>query len=152
MYIPRPIYLHPKGEFTRRPTFIHPTSGLPGNWALDFMAPGGTTILAPQDGWVTRWSGHDPREGVVNGDIFGWNTYFTVPDGWYFLTHQAGRLVHPGKWVKKGTPIGLVGHWPFDPGRSHSHLGFTHKDGTKDSAVKRIQKVSAGPARPDPLV
>lgn len=151
MYLPRPIYPHPAGEFTARPTLLHETGGLAGNWALDFMAHGGTTILAPQDGHVTRWSGHDPRKGVIGGDIFGWSTYFTVPDGWYFITHQASRLVPVGKWVKKGTPIGIVGHWPGDPGRSHSHVGFTHKDGYTAS-VKRIRKVAAGPARPDPLL
>lgn len=158
MYIPRPIYPHPKGEFFSRPSYIHETGGLDGNYALDFMAPGGTTIVAVQDCEVYHFSGHDPRNGTYRngvpdprGDVFGWTTYFRVPDGYYFLTHQAERLIDVGKWVKKGTPIGIVGHWPHDPGRSHSHLGFTSTKGHAAS-IKRIQKVSSGPARLDPLV
>lgn len=149
MYIPRPIYPHPTGEFTVRPSFIHETGGLPGNWALDFMAAGGTPILAPQDCLIVRLSGHDPRQGVVSGDVFGWSTYLHVPDGFYFLTHQGARYVKQGQWVRKGTMIGRVGSWPRDPGRSHTHLGFTHVKG-KEASIRRIQKVAAGPTRPDP--
>lgn len=151
MYIPRPIYPHPKGEFFRRPTAsgLHQTGGIPGNMALDFMAPGGAAILAPQDCLVMRLSGHDPREGVIGGDIFGLSTYLHVPDGFYFLTHQGIRFVKEGQWVRKGAIIGRVGHWPHDPGRSHSHLGFTHVKG-QTASVQRILKVAAGPVRPDP--
>ncbi len=153
MYIPRPIYPHPKGEFTARPTSLHESGGLSENWALDFMAHGGTTILAPQDCMVIRWSGHDPKTGVhgAAGDIYGWSQYLHVPDGFYFITHQSARLVPVGKWVRKGTPIGVVAHWPKNEPRSHSHIGFTHVKG-KAASIERIRKVAAGPARPDPLL
>ncbi len=164
MYIPRPIYPHPKGEFSSRPpaSDLHVTGGITGNEALDFMAHGGTTILAPQDCLVIRLSGHDPKTGTwkvvggvsrpdPTGDIFGWSTYLHVPDGFYYLTHQASRLVKEGQWVKKGSPIGVVGHWPHDEGRSHTHMGFTHIKGNAQS-IARIMKVSAGPSRPDPLL
>ena len=153
MYIPRPIYPHPKGEFSTRPpaSDLHETGGINGNWALDFMAHGGTAILAPQDCLVIRLSGHDPKEGVIGGDIFGWSTYLHVPDGFYFLTHQGVRFVKQGQWVRKGTIIGRVGHWPGDPGRSHTHAGFTHIKGGPASK-QRILKVAAGPARTDPTL
>ncbi len=152
MYIPRPIYPHPAGEFAHRPPHsdLHATGGIPGNAALDFMAAGGTAILAPQDCLVIRLSGHDPSTGTHGaGDIFGWSTYLHVPDGFYFLTHQGIRFVKEGQWVKKGTLIGRVGHWPHDPGRSHTHLGFTHQKGWS-AGVQRIFKVADGPTRPDP--
>lgn len=150
MYLPRPIYPHAIPPTHTRPTAagLHVTAGLPGNVALDFMAAGGTTILAPQDCYVMRLSGHDPAEGVIDGDIYGWNTYLHVPDGFYFLTHQDFRYVKLGQWVRKGTRIGRVGHWPNDPGRSHSHLGFTHVKGAYASR-KRILAVAAGPFRQD---
>lgn len=118
------------------------------NVALDFMAPGGTVILAPQDCLIMRFSGHDPATGVHDGDIYGWSTYLHVPDGFYFLTHQDHRFVSVGQWVKKGTRIGRVGHWPHDEGRSHSHLGFTHVKG-EAAARARILKVAAGAFRHD---
>ena len=54
----------------------------------------------------------------------------------------------PGSAVVRvdGTAIGRVGRWPHDPGRSHTHLGFTHVKGT-ERARQRILKVAAGPFR-----
>jgi murein DD-endopeptidase MepM/ murein hydrolase activator NlpD len=150
MYLPRPIYPHAIPPSHTRPTAagLHVTAGLAGNVALDFMAAGGTVILAPQDCHVMRFSGHDPRIGVIGGDIYGWSTYLHVPDGYYFLTHQDKRYVSVGQWVKKGTPIGRVGSWPHNPPRSHSHLGFTHVKGEAASRA-RILKVASGPFRRD---
>ena len=66
-------YPHPKGLGLRRPpaSDLHETAGLPGNFALDFMAPGGTPVLAPEAGTIFKLSGHDPSEGVLGADIFG---------------------------------------------------------------------------------
>ncbi|HLY83721.1 MAG TPA: M23 family metallopeptidase [Acidimicrobiales bacterium] len=125
---------------------LHETAGIPGNWALDFMAHGGTTILAPEDCTVTRLSGHDPKEGDLGAaGIFGWNTYLETHDGLlYFLTHQGSRAVHVGQKVKLGEIIGVVGHWPNDEPRSHTHMGVTHPDGVKASQVAICKVAEAG--------
>jgi murein DD-endopeptidase MepM/ murein hydrolase activator NlpD len=144
------VYPHPKG--TRHvyiaggvPAGLHPTKGLDHNWALDFMAPGGTRFLAPEPGKITRLSGHNPAEGVVDGDIFGWNIYLKTSGGvTYFVTHLGNRDVKVGQHVRQGDILGHVGHWPHDPGRSHTHLGVTHPSG--DEAAKLyVCKVAKAP-------
>ncbi len=143
-------YPHPKGwsshvlMYGAKPG-LHETSGLGGNWALDFMANGATPILAAEGGVVWKLSGHNPSEGVIDGDIFGWNTYIHTKDGLiYFYTHQGTRTVTLGQQVKKGQKIGTVGRWPGDPGRSHTHLGITHPMGERASK-RAILNVSEAP-------
>lgn len=139
-------YPHPLGSNTRRPSAsnIHPTAGLPGNWALDFMAPGGTLILASEAGRVARWSGHDPHTGVHQGDIFGWSLYLDCAMGEYYLTHMGTRIVRPGERVVEGQVLGSVGLWPHDPGRSHTHQGFTSKQHSRSISIARMEKVRLG--------
>ena len=137
-------YPHPKGAKGKCAGLIHVTGGLPGNVALEFLAPGGTQVLAVQDGLVTRLSGHPPENGVYPGAVFGWSIYYRVGDGFYFSTHYGVRYVHEGQHVRAGQMIGRVGHWPHDEGRSHTHLGFTHDEGTK-AATARIKAVAAAP-------
>lgn len=137
-------YPHPAGHHLSRPpnTDLHDTAGLPGFWALDFMAPGGTPVLASQDGRVLRVSGHDPASGVHEGDIFGWNVYLiTTGDVEYFDTHYGDVIVKPGQQVKRGDQLGTVGHWPGDPGRSHTHRGVKHPYG-KVPSVSRIEAIA----------
>lgn len=149
-------YPHPAGLGLHRPPYgdLHQTAGLPGNWALDFMAPGGTPILAPQDATVTRWSGHDPATGVHDGDIFGWSVYLTTSGRVvYFATHMGDRYGPPGAKVKRGDLIGHVGHWPGNSGRSHTHLGVSFPFGGtlgKSAAVARIEAVAKAPMLPFP--
>lgn len=140
-------YPHPLGTKSVAPlrSDLHETAGLSGNWALDFMAPGGTRFLAPEDSEVTRLSGHKPSEGVIDGDIYGWNIYLTTKSGiMYFATHLGNRDVRVGQWVKRGDILGHVGNWPGDPGRSHTHLGVTHPGGVR-AAKDYICKVAAAP-------
>jgi len=145
-------YPHPGPRTRPLPSDLHETAGLPGNWALDFMAPGGTPVYAPQDGLtVTRLSGHDPAEGVIEGDIFGWNVYLRSDAGvTYFLTHMGDRRLSTGLPLPLGMKVGRrnvighVGHWPDDPGRSHTHMGVTHPMGRKP-AVARIEAVARAP-------
>lgn len=126
---------------------IHPTAGLSGNWARDFMASGGTTVRAPFASKVSRLSGHDPRLGVRDGDIFGWNVYLegaSPIDGRtveIFTTHNGTRPAL-GTILEPGEPFALVGHWPGDPGRSHTHLGVTHPAG-KAKAVELVNAIAA---------
>lgn len=144
------VYPHPAGLGLRRPpsSDLHPTAGLAGNWALDFMAPGGTPIYASEAGTIWKLSGHDPRYGVIGGDIFGWNVYVHTAAGiLYFDTHYGDVRVKLGQKVKAGTLLGHVGHWPHDPGRSHTHRGITHPRG-KQYAVALINKVAKAPMVP----
>lgn len=140
------VYPHPLGTPSSRPpaSDLHQTAGLPGNWALDFMAPGGTRYLAPEDGIVSRLSGHDPALGVIDGDIFGWNVYLKTGHGFYFATHLGNRHVHVGQYLRAGAIIGHVGTWPHDPGRSHTHLGFT-ADAGETASKAHIVAVSQAP-------
>lgn len=136
------VYPHPAGA--RRPprADLHQTAGLAYNWALDFMAPGGTKVYAPEAAVVWKLSGHDPALGVRDGDIFGWNIYLHTAAGiLYFGTHFGDRLVALGQKVKAGQLIAHVGHWPHDPGRSHTHLGVTHPAGVT-AAKNYICKVA----------
>ena len=130
-------YPHPRGASSIvNEKALHPTAGLAHNWALDYMAPGGTEVLAVESGTVWKCSGHDPATGVHDGDIYGWNVYLITRDGLvYFYTHLGERYVKYGQKVLKGEVIGKVGHWPHDEGRSHTHLGVTHPVG--DRASKR---------------
>ena len=139
-------YPHPKGaKSTVNVKWMHQTGGLAHNWALDFMAPGGTNVLAVEAGTIWKLSGHDPAGGVTDGDIYGWNLYLMTRDGLlYFYTHSDRRYVVLGQKVSRGTIIARVGSWPGDPGRSHTHLGVTHPMG--DRASKRaILNVAEAP-------
>lgn len=120
------------------PSDLHETGGLPGNWALDYMAPAGSVVLAPVDCIVTRFSGHDPAEGELPGAVFGWTIYLEGQGLEIFSTHFGRRLVKVGARLCRGKPIGRVGAWPNDPGRSHCHLGVTAKTtaGSKAECLK----------------
>jgi len=147
-------YPHPAGHHLNRPpnSDIHPTAGLTGNWALDFMAPGGTPFLCPQDSYVSRVSGHDPSLGEVppGSSIFGWNIYLQTSGGViYFATHLGDRTCKVGQHVKRGDLLGHVGHWPNDEPRSHTHLGVTHPMG-KQASVARIEAVAQAVMLPFP--
>lgn len=112
------------------------------------MAPGGTEVFAPEQSTVWKLSGHDPAVGVLDGDIFGWNIYLMTPGGvMYFGTHFGDKLVKLGQKLKAGQLIAHVGHWPYDPGRSHTHLGVTHPMG-KRASVARINAVAKAPMLP----
>lgn len=141
------VYPHPLGTPSKRPpaSDLHETAGLPGNWALDFMAPGGTRVLVVQAGVISKLSGHDPQLGEIAPGIFGWNVYLTIPGvGVYFMTHLGNRHVHVGQHLTPGAIIGHVGHWPNDPGRSHTHLGYTSDNG-EAAAKAHIVAVSEAP-------
>ena len=129
-----------------RPNYLHPTGGIPGNWALDWMDPGGTSVYAPVGCTITSLSGHDPATGTHGaiGDVFGWSIHFRDGDGFtYFATHMGSRNVVDGQRVKVGQKLGAIGWWPRDPGRSHLHLGVDAGSTAKSKA--QILKISAAP-------
>ena len=120
---------------------LHPTTGVLGNYAIDFMAPGGTKVLAVENAEIVRLSGRDPKLGWYDGGIFGWSIWYETAEGVrYFSTHYGTRSVAVGQRVDCGEVIGTVGKWPGDPGRSHTHLGCSHPLGIA-AAKKRITEI-----------
>ncbi len=143
-------YPHPDVDGVFVGQGLHQTTGIPGNWAIDFMAPGGTPILAVERCTIVRFSGHDPRLPPNNSaGIWGWSTYFSTAAGYqFFLTHQSDRTCRVGQVVPVGEQIGVVGRWPGDPGRSHSHLGCSSPRGVTD-AKAHITAISKAAKLPD---
>jgi murein DD-endopeptidase MepM/ murein hydrolase activator NlpD len=126
---------------------LHETSGLNGNWAIDFICKAGLGIVAVEDATVTRFSGHDPSDDTADKNgVYGWTTYYRSTDGvyTYFATHQGRRYptLRVGMRVKAGDLIGYVGDQRYRA--DHLHLGVTSKRGEAD-AKKRILAVAAAP-------
>lgn len=136
-------YPHPAGvPGTYVGQGLHETGGVPGNWGVDFMAPGGTKVLAVEAAIITRLSGHAPSSGVYPGAVFGWSISYETSGGYrYFSTHYGSRKVVLGQQVDCGEVIGAVGNWPNDPGRSHTHLGCSSSLG-QAAAKKRILEIT----------
>jgi Peptidase family M23/Putative peptidoglycan binding domain len=142
-------YPHPEGALSSICQGLHPTAGVPGNWAIDFCAPGGTEFLAVERGEIVKLSGHDPVLPPNNAiGIWGWTIYLQTAAGYtYFATHFGSRNVKVGQIVEVGQPIATVGRWPGDPGRSHTHLGVSSPFGIAD-AKKHITAISLAPHIP----
>lgn len=125
---------------------LHPTAGLIGNWALDFICKGGTKVLAVEHARITKLSGLDPALGSEDEvGIFGWSVHYETPKGYrYFTTHYGTRAaLFVGQQVDAGQVLGTVGHWPNDPGRSHLHQGVTSPLGTADAKKKMLSIAAA---------
>ena len=115
--ITRPI---PHSSVPSRST--HNTDGLPGYPAYDIMTPGGTDVIAPESGSITRISGHSPAI-YDGGAIMGYSVYFEGDSGTrYFMTHM-GKTAQEGRYIV-GAKIGQIAEWPGDPGRSHLHFAI----------------------------
>jgi murein DD-endopeptidase MepM/ murein hydrolase activator NlpD len=125
---------------------LHETSGLSGNWALDFICKAGLGIVAPEAGIITRFSGHDPADDEADRTgVYGWTTYLETPAGYtYFITHQGRRYptLRVGQHVQPGDLLGFVGDQRFRP--DHAHIGVTSPKGEAD-AKARITAVSKAP-------
>jgi murein DD-endopeptidase MepM/ murein hydrolase activator NlpD len=149
MKVPAPTLVFPiTNDFQARiPTFIHVTGGISGNYAMDWMAPHGTAVLAPEAGTVTRLAGHDPASGLhgANRDVFGWSVYLRCKGGFYYGTHMGALDVRAGSVVKAGEILGWVGGWPYDPGRSHLHLGYSSFTRIASVSRNKIIDVAHGP-------
>lgn len=104
----------------------HATMGLDGFPAKDYFAPSGSPAVAPVTGKVIRLSGHDPKEGPVDGPHgpLGWSVYIQGNDGHvYYLTHMGSRNVRVGETVKAGQKIGTVADYARYGTPSHIHMG-----------------------------
>jgi hypothetical protein len=107
----------------------HPTSGLPGFPARDYMARGGSLARSPIAGKVSssrpfgRLATQNPAAGFG-----GARMYLERPNGKeIYIAHfglgPGDLLVKPGQKLEIGTELGRVWRWPNDPGRSHLHVG-----------------------------
>lgn len=143
-------YPHPDVDGTWVGQGPHVTTGINGNIAIDFMAHGGTPVLAVERARITRFSGHDPQLPPSNqAGIWGWSIYYEAATGYdYFSTHYGSRTCKVGDIVEVGDQIGVVGSWPGDPGRSHTHLGCSSVRGMTD-ARNHILAIAASPKLPD---
>lgn len=104
----------------------HPTAGLDGYPAFDYMARAGTPVVAPVGGKIVRFSGHDPRAGPTEGvhGPFGWSLYLQGDDGHtYYMTHLGSRDVQVGQRVKPGTVLATIGDYAKFGGADHVHMG-----------------------------
>ncbi len=123
---------------------LHPTAGIPGNWAVDLCVAPKTPVLACEAGTVTKLSGHSPTQDTWDTQgVFGWSVHFETPHGYhYFVTHLGSRTVQVGDHVVAGTRLGTVGDQAFRP--DHVHYGLTSPKGEKD-AKARIMAVANAP-------
>lgn len=139
-------YPHPAQARSTICQELHETAGLDGNWSYDFCCPGGTFVLAVQAGEVTKISGRNPNLGADQAvGIFGYSIHYATDAGnRWFSTHYGSLYVSVGQRLKVGTRLGLVGNWPNDPGRSHTHLGVTSPKGEWD-AKRTVEWIAHGP-------
>ncbi len=102
----------------------HPTDGLPGYPAFDYMAPAGTTAVSPVDGKVLRTGGQAPSPGTCPpGGPCGRSMYIQGGGKTYFLTHMDKLTVKDGDTVKQGQKIGEVANGPASWSSPHVHMG-----------------------------
>ncbi|MCC6743435.1 MAG: hypothetical protein IT175_06205 [Acidobacteria bacterium] len=115
----------------------HPTSGLAGFPARDYMSRGGALVRAPFSGCVPSWrpwgrlSYQAPSLGFGGSRIYLERT--KTGDEAYLahfgLNHPYGDLfLRPGQCFRQGDPVGIVWGWPSNPGRSHIHMGYQGGD------------------------
>lgn len=118
-------------------TAEHPTSGLPGFPARDYLARGGSLVRAPFSGCVPtsrpwgRLGTQNPSGGFGGSRIYlrqnttGRQAYLAH----FGLVNYYGDLyLKPGECFRQGDPVGSLWLWPGNPGRSHSHMGWQGGD------------------------
>lgn len=139
-------YPFPVGEGGGVCQGLHPTAGLPGNWAIDFCDTPGARVLAVEAGKIQKLSGHPPSDDTADAmGVFGWSTYIRTPIGYvYFITHLGSRTpgLRVGSKVEAGDAIGRVGDQDFRP--DHAHVGVTSPLG-QDDARRKILLVANAP-------
>jgi hypothetical protein len=99
----------------------HHTDGFPGSGktAVDIAARVGQSVLAPEDGEVTRDSGSAPKSGSNN--INGYSLYYAGDSGTdYFMTHMSW-VARPGRY-KQGDKIGVIA--AGTQGGPHLHVDY----------------------------
>jgi murein DD-endopeptidase MepM/ murein hydrolase activator NlpD len=124
---------------------LHATAGLPGNWAIDFCGAPGTPVLAVEDAYFYRYSGHDPSDDTADSQgVFGWTIYLQTRAGViYFVTHLGWRESFvAGQRVRAGEIIGRIGNQRYRP--DHTHYGATHPEGSA-AAKSLMLRIASSP-------
>lgn len=104
----------------------HPTSGLAGYPAFDYMAPAGTPTVAPESGTVFKLSGKSPKAGGPSGGPLGYSIYIQGKSGKkYFITHLDKVRVKVGQRVRQGQQIAVVADGPSSWSSPHAHMGVS---------------------------
>jgi hypothetical protein len=100
---------------------------------LDEVGNKNLTILMPEDGTVTL---------VPNNGNDGNGVYFTVGDHFHGLLHTSKYLVSNGQYVRKGTPVAIMG----DTGAAEGvHLHWALKvQGTFVNALNYVDEHTKG--------
>lgn len=105
---------------------IHPTKGLAGYPARDVFGKPGTPVVSPVNGTVIKVSGHDPKQGPIDGPHgpLGWSAYIKDQNGhvWY-VTHLGTRAVKVGEKISRGAEIGTIANYDKYGTPSHAHVG-----------------------------
>jgi murein DD-endopeptidase MepM/ murein hydrolase activator NlpD len=101
----------------------HPTGGLPGYPAYDYMCPAGTPCVAPVSGKIDRLSGKNPKLGGPAGGALGYSIYLSGNGKSYFMTHLDKVKVKAGQHVKQGEQIAEAAHGPPSWSTPHVHMG-----------------------------
>lgn len=99
----------------------------PGPDAVDLMAKPGVALKAPEDGELTRISGHDPSDpaGSASHGAWGRSFYYVGDSGTvYYGTHLSD--VAPLGRYRKGDVIAIIGAYPG--GASHVHWAIVGSD------------------------
>lgn len=107
---------------------IHQTEGLPGYPAIDFFAKAGSPVVAPENGKIVRFSGHDPAQGPTEGPHgpLGWSIYLDGDSGTsYYMTHLGTRTCAIGQRIEAGRQVGTVADYAKYGTPSHCHTGVS---------------------------
>ena len=105
----------------------HPTLGLAGYPAYDYMAPAGTPVISPVSGTVFKLSGKDPKLGGLPGGPLGYSIYIQAANSTkkYYLTHLDRVQVKLHQSVSQGQQIAVVANGPISWSRPHVHMGIS---------------------------
>jgi hypothetical protein len=103
----------------------HPTSGLEGYPAYDYMAPPGTVVRIKEPVRINRHSGKSPKLGGPAGGAMGYSLYAVgLKTGKkYYITHLA-KVAKLGRY-KAGAGIGVVAYGPPSWSSPHAHVGIS---------------------------
>jgi murein DD-endopeptidase MepM/ murein hydrolase activator NlpD len=94
--------------------------GVRHHGAVDWFAPAGTIVRAPETGKVVEVK---PSSGT-SGQVFGGVIKIQAADGrvWVFRHVDPGTNYRPGQNVGAGQPLARVTRWADSPSRSHAHI------------------------------
>lgn len=129
----------------------HDTSGLSGFPAVDISAIPGQAVPAPENGTLSRITGHPPSEGSHGAaGVLGYSLYFIGDGGTtYYMTHL--MAVAPQGRYRKGQTLATVA---YHPRGTHLHIGY-HKGFTSIATAPSTQpptlaRQGGGGAAPPP--